>query len=123
MPLVMDSPGNINLLRSYAGDAVRIGETDYRRCVVVAPTALLTDWPPDTLDAIDESHLAALIALAPEVVLIGVRGGQRFAPAALRRSFAARQIGLECMELGAACRTYNVLASEGRRVVAVLFPA
>ena len=122
MPLIMDSPGNINVVRSYDGGALHIGENTYQRTCVIAPDALLPDWPPDSLDDIAPEHLAALFALEPQVVLLGCAGAPRFTPAALRRLFAARNVGLETMELGAACRTYNVLAQEGRRVVAVLFP-
>lgn len=122
MPLVMDSPGNLNAIRSYAAGEVRVGETVFRRCCVIAPQALLADWPPNSLDDIRAEHLPALFALEPEVVLLGSSGAQRFAPAALRRAFAAKNIGLESMEFGAACRTYNVLAQDGRHVVAVLFP-
>jgi len=56
------------------------------------------------------------------VVVIGWAGGQTFLPAAQRRWFLERGIGIEVMELGAACRTYNVLVGDGRRVVAILFP-
>jgi uncharacterized protein len=123
MPLVMDSPGNINQVRSYADGVVRIGDAEFRRCCVLSADRLLADWPPESFADITAAHLPVLFALQPEVVLMGVRGTQRFAPAWLRRAFAAKNIGLETMELGAACRTYNVLAQEGRRVLAVLFPA
>jgi uncharacterized protein len=56
------------------------------------------------------------------VVLLGAGETQMFASAAVRASFRSRRIALECMTLGAACRTYNILASEQRNVVAGLFP-
>jgi uncharacterized protein len=123
MPLVLDSPGNINLVRSYTDGVVRVGDQQFTRCCVVTPQRLIGDWPPNSFDEVTVTQLPALLAHNPEVVLIGVRGAQRFAPAALRRAFAAQNIGLETMELGAACRTYNVLAQEQRKVLAVLFPA
>ena len=119
----MDSPGNINVVRGYGAGAIRVGEQSYTRVCVVAAQTLLSDWPPESLDEIQEQHLPTLLALQPEIVLIGSAGAQSFAPRNLRRWFAAKNIALEPMELGAACRTYNVLAQEGRPVVAVLFPA
>lgn len=118
----MDSPGNINVVRSYGDGGVRVGDITLRRCCVLTARALITDWPPERVEDIGAQHLAAIFALNPEVVLLGCAGVARPAPKALRLDFTARHIGLESMELGAACRTYNVLATEGRRVVAVLFP-
>ena len=66
---------------------------------------------------------APLFALAPQVVVLATGAIQRFPRARLRAEFATRRIGLEVMEIGAACRTYNVLVSEERKVLAaVLLP-
>ena len=73
-----------------------------------------------TLSAAD---LEPLFALHPEVVLLGTGAKQVFPASDVRQAFAARRIGLEVMDLGAACRTYNILVQEERRVAAVLFPA
>jgi len=62
-----------------------------------------------------------LLALQPELVLLGTGPTQRFPSAALRSAFTARGVGLEAMDLGAACRTFNILVQEERRVAAVLF--
>jgi uncharacterized protein len=113
----------MNLVRSYGDGVVRVGDTEFRRCCVLSADRLLADWPPESFDDITAAQLPVLLAFQPEVVLMGVRGTQRFAPSWMRHAFATKNIGLETMELGAACRTYNVLAQEGRRVLAVLFPA
>ena len=88
---------------------------------MIAPTLLQDAWiaGPDQL-AMDS--LAALWALEPRVLLVGI--GERGHPAlkALRGALAARQVALEVMDVGAACRTYNVLAQEDRPVAALLFP-
>ena len=62
-----------------------------------------------------------ILALTPEVVLLGTGATQRFAPPAVRAALAQRGVGLEAMQLGAACRTFNVLVQEERRVAAALF--
>ena len=63
----------------------------------------------------------AIFALAPELVLLGTGPTQQFASAQVRAAFAQRRVGIEVMQLGAACRTFNVLVQEERRVAAALF--
>ena len=67
------------------------------------------------------NHLEPIFELRPELVLLGTGAQQRFAPADIRSAFATRSIGIEAMDLGAACRTFNILVQEERRVAAVLF--
>lgn len=68
-----------------------------------------------------EDDFAALLALQPDVVLVGTGVRQRFAHPRLYAALSAAQIGVDCMTTDAACRTYNILASEDRAVVALLF--
>jgi uncharacterized protein len=110
-----------NLVRGYSEAGVRIGEQLIDRSCIVTAERLITDWPPRTFDELRPEHLQALFVLAPELVLLGTGPTQRFAPAAVRDEFAQRGIGLEVMQLGAACRTFNVLVQEERRVAAALF--
>jgi uncharacterized protein len=72
--------------------------------------------------ALTEAELASVFEAQPEVVIVGWARGQFFLPAAQRRWFLERRIGLELMELGAACRTFNVLVADDRRVIGLLFP-
>ena len=91
-----------------------------RSCLVTAER-LITDWPPAIFDELAPAHLEAIFVLAPELVLLSTGLTQRFAPPEVRGEFARRRIGLEVMQLGAACRTFNVLVQEDRRVLAALF--
>jgi uncharacterized protein len=113
----------VNLIRRYAADYIVVGERELRdSCIVTATT--LAPWAPRSVDELSVEHLAPLFELAPEVVVLSTGGTQRFPRASLRAEFATRRIGLEVMEIGAACRTYNVLVSEERRVLAaVLLPS
>ena len=70
-----------------------------------------------------ESHLEAIFALAPQLVLLGTGATQKFPATNIRAAFAQRRIGLEVMDVGAACRTFNLLVQEGRRVAAALLLA
>ena len=110
-----------NLIRGYSEAGLRIGEQLIGRSCIVTAERLVTDWPPLTFADLGPEHLEAIFALAPELVLLGTGPTQRFATAAVRGEFARRRIGLEVMQLGAACRTFNVLVQEERRVLAALF--
>ncbi|MFM7396247.1 MAG: Mth938-like domain-containing protein [Gammaproteobacteria bacterium] len=122
MRLTVTPSGPALLIRSYAEGAVRVGDTAWQSAVLLASGGLQAALRPQSPAELQERDLEPAFAEKPEVVVIGWAGGQTFLPAAQRRWFLERQIGLEIMELGAACRTYNVLMGDGRRVVALLFP-
>jgi len=122
MKFTQQLPSGINLIRRYGADFIAIGEQEIRSsCLVTANS--IEPWAPGSLEELRSEHLAALFTLAPEVVVLSTGAKQMFPRAALRAEFATRGIGLEVMEIGAACRTYNVLVGEERRVLAaVLLP-
>jgi uncharacterized protein len=113
----------LNLIRRYGADSITIGEEQIRSSCIVAANLWVRDWPPRSVDDLRTEHLAALFELSPEVVVLSTGEKQRFPSVALRAEFATRKIGLEVMEVGAACRTYNVLVGEERKVLgAILLP-
>jgi uncharacterized protein len=79
-------------------------------------------WAAERFDALQAAHFDALLALRPELVILGSGARLRFPSPGLYRALIDARIGLESMDSAAACRTYNVLAAEGRRVVAALLP-
>lgn len=109
-----------NLIRGYGDGAVRINDTHFSHSVIVMPDRLVTDWPPQTFAALSPAHFAAIAQLQPEVVLLGTGARLQFPQAALARALTEAQIGMEVMDTAAACRTYNILMAEGRRVAAAL---
>ncbi len=120
MKLTLQGRSNANLIRGYSAGGVRIGERVVSRsCIVAADT--LIEWDAPSVSELAASHLDPVFALNPELVLLGTGHTQRFPSASVRAAFASRGIGLEPMDLHAACRTYNVLVQEERRVVALLF--
>ncbi|HEX4051719.1 MAG TPA: MTH938/NDUFAF3 family protein [Steroidobacteraceae bacterium] len=128
MRLALDSDPRIHLVRSYGEGSVVIDEQRLTRPLLVSPQRLLTEWPVESFEALSnseqlEADLAPLLQFGAGIVLLGAGHTQPQSTARLRATFRARQIALECMTLGAACRTYNVLASEQRAVVAGLFPS
>ena len=120
MKLTDEKIGGINLIRSYATGEVRIGETVIRRSCLVKADRLIADWRPQTVADISVADLEAVLALQPEVVVIGSGPKQQFPAPEILGAVLSRGVGCEVMDTGAACRTYNILASEGRTVVAAL---
>jgi uncharacterized protein len=117
----LDARSDVNLIRGYGAAGVRVGDRSVPMPCILSADTLITDWDAPHAEALAAEHLTRVWALEPEVILLGTGSRQRFAPARVREACAARGIGLESMDLGAACRTYNILVQEERRVVALLF--
>jgi len=87
--------------------------------LIVTPERLLP-WQPDSFDALAEAHFSPFLELGLEVLLLGTGPRQRFPHPRLLRALTERRLGVEVMDLQAACRTYNILMGEERRVAAAL---
>lgn len=122
MKLHEQLPARIHLVSRYSAGLVEIGGQPLSRPFIVAPALLHTAWIGTAAELTPES-LAPLWPQEPRIVLLGGTGFPADQLKLLRRALAARQAGLETMDLGAACRTYNVLAQEERAVAALLFPS
>lgn len=120
--LVLERPGNHHFVRGVSAEGIRIGDRVVTGSLVLGANTLLDDWPPDTVDELEEAHFEAVLALEPEVVLLGTGAKQHFLHPSRLAPFHRRGIGIEVMTTEAACRTFNVLAMEERRVVAALLP-
>jgi len=123
MKFTLDRPGTLYVVRGYAPGQLRIGEREFVRSVVVAADTLIEDWPPQRIGELNAADLEPVLALKPQVLLLGSGARQVFpSPELLAQLYAAR-IGFEVMDTAAACRTYNVLVGEGRDVAAALIIA
>jgi uncharacterized protein len=122
MRLALESDPNINLVRSYEGGVITIGAQQIARPCAVSPRTLLLDWPATSINELTEAQLELLLNTDANIVLLGAKGAPQMPGAAVRGLCRSKGIALETMNLGAACRTYNILASEERAVVAGLFP-
>ena len=113
----------LNLISRYGEGRVIIEGREITAPCIVAPGIVHTQWIM-SMDALTMESLELVWPLQPRILLLGsaVRDGVRDAYRQLGRQLAAREISLEVMDLGAACRTYNVLAQEDRAVAALLFP-
>ncbi len=108
----------------YEVDWVEINAIRYDHSLIVMPEQPPIAWPVADFDALQASDFAAIEALAPDLLVLGTGQKQRFASPRLLTGLLGKRIGVECMDNQAACRTYNILMAEGRRVaLAVILPA
>jgi uncharacterized protein len=112
-------PTALNTFTGYGEGYVLVNGERHETNLVVLPDRLLA-WSAASFDALAESDFEDLLDLAPEILLLGTGPRQRFPHPRLTRALAARRIGVEAMDLQAACRTYNFLMAEDRRVAAAL---
>ncbi len=109
-----------NAFTGYGEGYVMVNRQRYEHNLVVLPDRILTDWQPAGFDQLRAGDFALLAELAPEIVLLGTGSRLRFPRPELTRALVEARIGLEVMDMQAACRTYNVLAAEDRKVAAAL---
>lgn len=115
-----DSLEGVNTIARHDGGSVWVGNQSYSGSVVVPWSGPIRAWSPADFDALTQAHFDEVLQLQPELVIFGSGAKLRFPPPALLRGLIARRVGVESMDSAAACRTYNVLVSEGRTVVAAL---
>ena len=120
MKLHLNHDEELLLIRAYTADRITIGETHYRTSVIVTPTRVITDWTQPTVNTLGERDFRLMLEFEPEVVLLGTGRHLVFPPPSITHPLMDRSIGLEIMDTAAACRTYNILAGEGRNVLAAL---
>ena len=123
MKFTLDRPPTRHLVRGYSPGLLRVGEREFTRSVIVAADALVDDWRPQHIAELTAADLAPALALRPEVLLLGTGARQVFPPHELLARLYAARMGIEVMDTGAACRTFNVLVGEGRAVAAALIIA
>ncbi len=118
MELTLDRPDYEFFLRGADGTMALVNDRRLTRSFLLTPQLLSEDWGVRDIKLLSDADLEPLLALDPEVVLIGSGGQQVFAPAAVMAACLRRGIGIEVMTNAAAARTFSVLASESRQVVA-----
>ena len=115
-----DTLDGVNVLSRHEAGRVWVNGVAWQHSVIVPARGEVAAWGVERFEALQAAHFDALAQAGPEVVIFGSGSRLRFPPAALLRGLMARRIGVETMDAAAACRTYNVLAAEGRAVVAAL---
>jgi uncharacterized protein len=109
-----------NLFTSYGTGYVSVNGERHEHSIVVLPRRIIRDWTATSFEALAPEHLAALTELGADIVLLGTGDALRFPRPEITRPLIEARIGLEVMDVQAACRTYNILAAEERKVAAAL---
>lgn len=120
MKLHADRAEGVNLIDSYTPQMVSINGQAWTTSVLLPASGVVQPWNAAAFEELDAGHFEALAALRPELVIFGSGSRLRFAKPAFLRPLIERRIGIETMDTGAACRTYNILVSECRQVTAAL---
>jgi len=111
-----------NSIRAYATSEITVNDKIIRQSVLLSPDSI-DPWPPRSIDELTTTHLQRLLDFQPEIVILGTGPTLRFPAPALLAIIQTRGIGIEVMAHDAACRTFNVLLAEDRRVLAALMMA
>lgn len=122
MELTLDRPGDHLFIRSVSAEGIQVVDDLHTGSLILSATRLVTDWSAESVADLNENQLERILEFDPEIVLIGSGPTQHFLPPGLLMFFYSRGIGIEVMTTDAACRTFNVLVSESRNVVAALLP-
>jgi len=120
--LHLASGAGLNLFSGYGAGFVAVNNVRYERCVVVSPQAVI-EWGVSGFESLTAADFGFIEALKPEIMILGTGATQRFPRPELTRALAGTGMGVEVMDSRAACRTYNILATEGRKVVAAILTA
>ena len=118
MELQLENQPSGYRVSSFVDNAVVIGEVRYAASLIVTPEQVVPDWPPQHLDQLTVDDLGMILALGPELILVGTGNALRFPDSVILKGVMRAGIGIDFMDSRAACRTYNILAAEGRRVAA-----
>jgi uncharacterized protein len=104
----------------YDQGSVEINAISYQTSLLVLPELPPANWPVTNFEALNAPHFETIVAHHPDVVILGTGARQRFVHPKLIACLTSQRIGVECMDSQAACRTYNILMTEGRKVALAL---
>jgi len=120
LKLHADSPTALNTVTAYGAGFVEVNKIRHQSPLLVMPDRPVEPWNVTSFDALSTADFDRLRDLAPELVILGSGARQRFVHPRLLRPLLEARIGCETMTTQAACRTYNILMGEGRRVLAAM---
>jgi uncharacterized protein len=118
--LHLANTAGLNMFTAYGDNYVAVNHEKFEKNLILLPETIIHEWSSATVATLTQADMQKLMELGTEIVLLGTGKRLHFPAGALLRPFAPAGIGLEVMDLQAACRTYNILAAEGRKVAAAL---
>lgn len=120
MKLHLHTPAQQYMITGMDADTITVNQQPYSTSLIVSGEVLVEDWFSGLWEQLEANALAAILDLKPEVVLLGTGDKHRFIHPRHIQAFLSTNIAVECMTTAAACRTFNILTSEGRHAVAAL---
>ncbi len=120
MKFAQDSQDEGYVITAYGEDTVSVNGKVFERSLIVANTEFSEDWGVAAIDQLADEHITQILAFKPELIIIGTGSKLIFPAVEIYSAIIKRGIGVDFMDTRAACRTYNILMSEGRGVVAGL---
>ena len=118
MKLHLNTTSTQKIFNAHGAGYVTVSGERFEHSIVITPNEVFSDWQPQEFDALSEDHFTYFLTLCPEILLLGTGTVLRFPHPSLYRQLIAAGISVECMDTAAACRTYNILMGEDRKVVA-----
>ena len=122
MKLHADSPASLNVVTGYGPGFVEVNRERKTGALLLLPEGPILPWAVSAFELLEAPAIEELLQHQPEIVLLGTGPRQRFPHPRISAALAGARIGLDVMDTPAACRTYNILVAEGRRVLAALLP-
>jgi len=120
MQITEEKTSGLHVITGYGEGYISISEKTYHQSLIISPGELITDWDMSNPADLSYDSLAAIESWKPEIILLGTGPQQVFPESDIMFRFLQQGIGCEIMDSAAACRTYNILVSESRNVVAAL---
>jgi uncharacterized protein len=120
LKLQSDPHSGANTITGYGDGYVEINQAPYGHSVLLSSDGAISEWPARTFADLEASHFVQMVDLKPELILIGTGSRQQFPKPELLKALILAKIGFEIMDSQAACRTYNILVGEGRKVLLAL---
>lgn len=120
MKLHSDPQSSQNTITGYGIGFLEVNQTPYSHALIVQPEGEVLAWPVKESQDLSEDHFAMISALLPELVIVGTGKKQVFLNPKILQPLIKAKIGFEMMDSQAACRTYNILMGEGRKVLAAI---
>lgn len=116
MHIQLETPDN-NTIRSYSNTEITVGSRVYQGSIIISKSEVISSWPIDAVQKLTEITLMPAIKFEPDIIIIGHQQPGAHIPIPLLEYLSKQRIGIECMSIGAASRTFNLLLNEGRKVV------
>lgn len=107
---------NTHTIQAYSETGIKVNDELYYKSIIISPNKIITQWPIHAIHDLNETLMKPILELHPEIIIIGHNQSCQKIPLFILNALSQKGIGFECMSIGAACRTFNVLLSEQRTV-------